>query len=1802
MLKIKYASVVIIFIFLLLFSSPVYADKSQEEWSCRWFNLGCSKYGINSEKVIASDEVVFRGNSDVEIRFVNPKKPNDLKVKDVFVSKDIVSFDSKKYNLNSVLDTKKVVILNSEAILDEQGEIIGYNEYEEIVDTGIIAVLDFGVCPTGESSFKVYRHPDFVNNKELVLSGGEFHGYAYCEDGRILYPVTSFSSYALDRVTLLTGLRHYYTFDEATGIVSRDYKNLMNGTAVDFITPANAERINTLGIDGKIRGSAYFSSSAQRVVRFNSTLVGQWHTGVRTMSFWVKRNSAAGLENIYAEGSNVSDVNYGRIRYGSSQQIIYSYNSGATERVVSTSALSSTNWNHIVIVINNVSLNGLGDAVKIYVNGVLNSSVTTLGTAVDPTIHNPENYLGAWIYNKTTMSGRFGGSVDEFGVWDRVLTEDEILALYNLQAPGFLSGQPPFVNTLLFDAYNAYTGDTISTFNLSVFNQKYRANSGVVEVDWIKDQSGFGKDLTVFGNVAPSSGKILHGVEFDSATNINSNNYFSAAALDNVTDTLTVSYWVYNKGSYGYNTPISRMGGVYTTYASDSLMTFFFYNNSGSLKGNANLISAFPYLYSNWMHMTFVIKNTGGTTSVRVYQNGVNYGNVSVSSENLQIASFLIGKEEGSSVNEMRGTLDEVYFFNRELSDAEITTLYNNGTVDHTGLVRYYPFTRTERGVDYNQIKNSFERKTDGWIFNGSTGYSTTWIADGVYSIEINSSGFLNASNYALRNINASSVSFNYRNPGTGGAGTNYLVGTVYGGNPNVGTSLWSDSGAGVSESFVNVSIPANISTLYFIIYPTSGSRSMFIDNVTFTLRDSANVSANVSSSAYLTSNSFNINTSNLYYSSSLIESLITLQARKKVSGSLIQEKYDAVKNSFESNFDGWQDNSTGTGSVTRTTSWASDGNYSVGLFSTQSVSNKGAISKVINSNSLTFDYNSNSYGQLYVFKNVINASMFPPSTTMLATALGSVTNYTVYFDPGDTIIFQTWWGLALSNGTSYLDNIRYNVSLVIINGTEFLLNTSSTIASGNYLAQFNASNYFPKNHSFNMTSLQIKTETIENISNNNHTVNLKGYGSFPFNLNNYNITVRSGTFNETYSGSVSNQTSFYLEQGLNYNVSVSSDLHYSTSAMSGVLNSMQTSQDVILWESVLNINFTSFITGDLVPNVAVNLTYIDTGDSEIFLLSSGADTLYLPAGNYSIYATSFLYDPFEANITLSALNSTSINYVLTRQYLAQIVREKTGENFSFLKSNQSIEGNGTLINQTQFTQQNIPNSYSCTGNWSIDNDCGDAVDGVAATYGVGAPTGYLEMNFTKPVDALNISNFEIREDLFTYKNYSMENYSACWNAYPTRVRLRVESNVTSGNTTISCHNSTAWITMDIISNGGLFWVGRMNWAKVVQVIDPTFIDQLEFMDIEYRVFCENKIVTGIVDKDNPFISGVDCLYSYWFLKANYDQNTYYRTMIPDRYDFEPKLFMLDLTQDEAVELIIKISDLSGGFTGAKAIVYKYIGLERYAVIEQFFDLENKVTLWLHKHEPYTFCIKLANGREICYGDIIADAPGFKYLTVPEIGYGDIESGYFEDIRWYYGAEKMNGTVSFEYVDKATSGFNSLSWIVYERDNYANPVYAQIVYNNTYAYFNVSGLNHKKEYWSELVINHKEYREIIERRPVWYASATIFEGFGTTVTLPSGELVNMTSELIKFAIAILTVIILLFIFSQSNADAGMIVALVVLWVFASVGWLQYPLRLAELNLGPAFGTDFVKAIILVIGIVATIIGVQMWKRSRRTEI
>lgn len=232
-----------------------------------------------------------------------------------------------------------------------------------------------------------------------------------CLNGQSILRTNSFYRPSQTETTssLLTGLVSYWTLDEPSGTLY-DSENDNDGTATGA----------TQNATGKIGKAVSFDNGAYEyiTVSHNANL----NISPRlSIAAWIYPTEDAQLCIIAKQWDGANIMPFTFFINADQTVCLQTYDSGYQTAIASGDHKTATlnQWSHVVVT---VDVSGSGET-KFYVNGDYDSTLTGITTLPS----NSEDvliglYSGGYHYT---------GTIDEVGIWSKVLSADEVTELYN---------------------------------------------------------------------------------------------------------------------------------------------------------------------------------------------------------------------------------------------------------------------------------------------------------------------------------------------------------------------------------------------------------------------------------------------------------------------------------------------------------------------------------------------------------------------------------------------------------------------------------------------------------------------------------------------------------------------------------------------------------------------------------------------------------------------------------------------------------------------------------------------------------------------------------------------------------------------------------------------------------------------------------------------------------------------------------------------------------------------------------------------------------------------------------------------------------------------------------------------------------------------------------------------------------------------------------------------------------------------------------------------------------------------------
>ncbi len=506
------------------------------------------------------------------------------------------------------------------------------------------------------------------------------------------------------------GMVGYWNFDEGTGTSAADSSGLGNsGTFAGGATWTTGKTGSALSLDGQ---TGYVNmGNAQNLQIANGTL-----------SAWIKTSDAGANDRTIIGKRDAYNLSL-----NNNMLMVYDW-SNFTEHT-STVNLADNTWHHVAVTF----VSGVANGTVLYVDGV-QKLVTTI------TIPNQVSYLS--IGNQYATIQNFKGSIDEARVYNRVLSLAEIQALANTLPPVTTGPTitPPQV-TCSASPSSPNVGDQV-TWSSQVSNA-----SGAVAYSWTGTDGISGSSATLQNTYATAGTKTATITVTSgglTATNNCSLNV-SAPVVTNPTSPVTntsglVGYWDFDSRSGNSLADSSGNGNAATLIGTGALVTgvsgsavsldgqtgYVDAGNPASLqltKGtvgawiktsdagsgyrsiigkrdaydlilNNNFVGTYDWgsftdnftnvnLADNTWHYVAMSFQSGVPNGTIVYVDGVQKLVTTVVTPN-QVSGLDIGNES-ATIQNFKGSIDEVRIYNRVLSPAEISALSSGAPTTSSG-------------------------------------------------------------------------------------------------------------------------------------------------------------------------------------------------------------------------------------------------------------------------------------------------------------------------------------------------------------------------------------------------------------------------------------------------------------------------------------------------------------------------------------------------------------------------------------------------------------------------------------------------------------------------------------------------------------------------------------------------------------------------------------------------------------------------------------------------------------------------------------------------------------------------------------------------------------------------------------------------------------------------------------------------------------------------------------------------------------------------------------------------------------
>jgi MSHA biogenesis protein MshQ len=254
--------------------------------------------------------------------------------------------------------------------------------------------------------------------------------------------------------------------------------NVYTTSAINALTPITGDMV----IDSDLNAVKLYDGAAWRVFNSDSTVVpyqNRWGASFDgsndtlsvsdssldlktdfSISCWFNRGSGVANWDALVSWGEASSGKYRAFGFNNSDNLTFNaYGMGYT---YAGQTLSNSTWYHGVI-----TLSGTGSSAvaKVYVNGVLDSTATGFGL-VDYSTY------GGHLFGASTYGGaeRFEGEMDDLAIFNTVLDQTAVTALYNSGVPAKVTGAAGYWRMGDDSSDSATSGGSIATITDSSGN------------------------------------------------------------------------------------------------------------------------------------------------------------------------------------------------------------------------------------------------------------------------------------------------------------------------------------------------------------------------------------------------------------------------------------------------------------------------------------------------------------------------------------------------------------------------------------------------------------------------------------------------------------------------------------------------------------------------------------------------------------------------------------------------------------------------------------------------------------------------------------------------------------------------------------------------------------------------------------------------------------------------------------------------------------------------------------------------------------------------------------------------------------------------------------------------------------------------------------------------------------------------------------------------------------------------------------------------------------------------------------
>ena len=428
-------------------------------------------------------------------------------------------------------------------------------------------------------------------------------------------------------------------------------------------------------------------------------------TGALSISFWLKAPNQTQYRGIISKAPNtasiVSNAQYHIEVFGTSTKTIRFVVTGVdlkagTETTGSVPRIDFDEWMHIVM-----TWNGSNELI-VYKNGVQSATRTTTSR----TITSNSNDV---LFGRRLGYGYLEGNMDEVAFFNSALSASDVSSIYNNGAPASLSSYSSLVSW-----YRMGDGDTFPTISDNKgSNDGTMTNmtSGDIETD-VPTAFTNTKSLIFDGvnDILKIKDSTTAPTEYQGLGNANS--YSISFWLKSTDANASSIYWYSNSTMIEIRTQTSS--GTHAPFSIGLKSgSVFFGRTSNQLTGSESFTSTDTVNDGNWHHVVCTVNDVtlkfyidGSLDSTKTFVTATGDCSVGTTNSNFQIGARTTNS--GGYTAYYEGSLEEVSFFDTELSSTNVTAIYNSGVPNNiSGYPDLIGWYRMGDGDTYPTIQDN---------------------------------------------------------------------------------------------------------------------------------------------------------------------------------------------------------------------------------------------------------------------------------------------------------------------------------------------------------------------------------------------------------------------------------------------------------------------------------------------------------------------------------------------------------------------------------------------------------------------------------------------------------------------------------------------------------------------------------------------------------------------------------------------------------------------------------------------------------------------------------------------------------------------------------------------------------------------------------------------------------------------------------------------------------------------------------------------------------------------------------------